>query len=219
MILLFAVLVGLVVGFASGGSLAGFGRVRLRALPLLFAGLAVQFAIFTQIAGRSAVIHRYGPYIHIATLLLTWFVMTRNVHVPGMKIIALGAALNLLVIIANGGFMPSPASALTDAGKIGKMEAKAAKGDRAVLSNSTVAADDAALLWDRDTPLLILGDIFAVPRGWPLANVFSIGDVLIGLGASVAIVRVMRTRAEDEDADAAAPELRETAAAAGDPLA
>ena len=24
-----------------------------------------------------------------------------------------------------------------------------------------------------------LGDVFAIPRGWPLANVFSIGDVVI----------------------------------------
>lgn len=207
MILLFAVFIGLVVGFASGGSLAGFGRVRLRRIALLFVAIFVQLAIFTQLAGRSAFIHSYGPYIHIATLLLTLFVMTRNFHVPGMKLIALGATLNLLVIVANGGFMPSPTSALTESGKIGKMEAKAAKGDTSVLSNSTVAADDASLLWDRDTPLLILGDIFAVPRGWPLANVFSIGDVLIGLGASIAIVRVMRTRSEDEDA--AAPELRE----------
>ena len=39
-----------------------------------------------------------------------------------------------------------------------------------------------------------LGDVFWIPSGWPLANVFSIGDVLIALGVVVAIVFAMRGR-------------------------
>jgi hypothetical protein len=35
-----------------------------------------------------------------------------------------------------------------------------------------------------DPRLLFLGDIFAVPAGWPLANVFSIGDVMIVVGGT-----------------------------------
>ena len=41
-------------------------------------------------------------------------------------------------------------------------------------SNSVLAGADA--------PLLFLGDIFVLPRPFPLANVFSIGDVLIAEG-------------------------------------
>ncbi len=33
------------------------------------------------------------------------------------------------------------------------------------------------------TALPFLGDVFALPRPIPLANVFSVGDVLIGVGA------------------------------------
>ncbi len=39
-----------------------------------------------------------------------------------------------------------------------------------------------------------LGDIFVLPRPLPLANVFSIGDVLIGLGGALFILRTMHVR-------------------------
>lgn len=196
MFLLIAVLVGLAVGFASGGSLAGFKTLRLRTLPLLFISLLIQVAIFTPIAGRYVFIHRIGPYIYIVMLLLALFFMLRNAHIPGMKIVALGAALNLLVIIANGGFMPSPESRLTEAGSIDKVRPPA-DVERPVLSNSKAVSDGSALIWDADAPLLALGDIFVIPEGWPLANVFSIGDTLIGLGACVVIVRAMHLRRDE----------------------
>ncbi|MGO9207292.1 MAG: DUF5317 family protein, partial [Candidatus Limnocylindrales bacterium] len=37
-----------------------------------------------------------------------------------------------------------------------------------------------------------LGDVFALPAGVPLANVFSVGDVLIALGIVLVIVAAMR---------------------------
>jgi hypothetical protein len=37
-----------------------------------------------------------------------------------------------------------------------------------------------------------LGDIFVFPRPLPLANVFSVGDLLIAVGAVVFLVRQMR---------------------------
>jgi hypothetical protein len=42
--------------------------------------------------------------------------------------------------------------------------------------------------------LFPLTDIFAMPAWVPLANVFSIGDVLIGVGAAVAVLAVMHGR-------------------------
>ena len=40
-----------------------------------------------------------------------------------------------------------------------------------------------------------LTDIFAMPTWIPLANVFSIGDALIGVGAAIAVVAAMHGRA------------------------
>ena len=44
-----------------------------------------------------------------------------------------------------------------------------------------------------------LTDIFALPAWLPLHNVFSIGDVLIGVGVAVVIVVGMRRGAADPD--------------------
>ena len=205
MILVTSVLAGLLIGFARGGNFAAFKTLRLRWLPLLFVAVFTQIAIFTYVAGQRGFAHDYGPYIHIATLLATLFVMSRNLHIPGMKIIMLGAALNALVIIINGGFMPSPEARLAEAGKLVKVDKAESGRNDAVLSNSKTVPNGTGLFVDGDAPLLVLGDIFAVPKGWPFANVFSVGDVLIGVGAGVAIVRVMYAGREVR-----AAELRET---------
>jgi hypothetical protein len=40
-----------------------------------------------------------------------------------------------------------------------------------------------------------LTDQFAMPAWMPMANIFSVGDVLIGVGVAIAIVAVTRGRA------------------------
>jgi hypothetical protein len=92
-----------------------------------------------------------------------------------MAIVALGAALNLAAISANGGAMPADPAALALAGLDGP-------GSH---TNSVVLAEPA---------LRPLTDIFAIPAAWPLANVFSVGDVLIGVGIVAVIALAMRAR-------------------------
>ena len=48
--------------------------------------------------------------------------------------------------------------------------------------------------------LWFLGDVFAIPASWPLANVFSVGDVLIALGAAWAILATARRSARERRA-------------------
>lgn len=197
MVLLVAIVVSLIIGFATGGSLDGVRRVgRIRYLPLLILALLVQFVIFTPWIGREPWVHDYGVYLHIATILTTLFVMTRNFNIPGMPVIALGAALNALVIVANGGYMPSPEGALREAGQYADVEVT--EQERATddysFSNSTVQNDD--------TNLRLLGDVIPIPDELPLANVVSLGDIVIDIGAVIAIIRVMHYgRARDDDED------------------
>jgi hypothetical protein len=55
-----------------------------------------------------------------------------------------------------------------------------------IFSNSVVAGSSAAFPF--------LGDTMVLPRPLPFANVFSIGDVLIGLGGASFLVRSMGRR-------------------------
>jgi hypothetical protein len=90
--------------------------------------------------------------------------------------------------------MPASGAALEASGKAAPL----------LYSNSSLAPDPA--LWP-------LTDIFALPSGLPLANVFSVGDILIGLGVALAIVLAMRRPAVP--APAATPEAVMTVEPAG----
>jgi hypothetical protein len=119
----------------------------------------------------------WGPTLYVLSTLAVFAALLRNLSLPGLPVVALGAALNLLVIIANGGQMPSdPAAwqALTGAAAVPTDD----------FSNSALMGPGTALPW--------LGDVFVLPRPIPLANVFSLGDVLIAVGIAWCVARSMR---------------------------
>jgi hypothetical protein len=173
MFILYAIPVGIVAGYLLGGRLEGLGSVRLRWAPLAMVGLAVQVALFSD--PLAEVVGDAGPPIYVASTAIVLVAVLRNLDISGVVIIALGACSNLVAIIANGGYMPANADALASIGGV-------APG----FSNSSVVSDPA---------LGPLTDIFAIPAWVPLSNVFSIGDVLIGIGVAVTIVIAMRARA------------------------
>ena len=171
MFLLYAVAIGLVAGLLLGGRLAGLGTLQLRWSALALAGLLFQVVLFTDAV--AARVGDLGPALYVGSTVAVLAAILRNVRIPGMVLVAAGALCNLAAILANGGYMPAGASALAALGK----------AEPTLYSNSSVVPDPA--LW-------FLTDIFALPRGLPGANVFSVGDVLIGLGIVVVMVVAMR---------------------------
>ena len=93
--------------------------------------------------------------------------MWANRGIPGILLVAAGAASNGITIALNGGVLPASPGAVAAAG----IDTHAAFANSAVISHPT-------LLW--------LGDVFAWPAPLPLANTFSVGDALIALGILVA---------------------------------
>ena len=171
MFLLYAIVIGLVVGFLVGGRLSGLGTLEFRWAPLAILGLAIQIALFSgPVSDR---VGDLGPWIYVASTALVLIVVLRNLRITGLPIVALGAASNLIAIAANGGYMPASPGAAEAAGR----------GAATTYSNSAIT--DGAVL----PPLT---DIFALPQWMPLHNVFSIGDVLIAVGVVVAIATAMR---------------------------
>lgn len=173
MFILYAVVVGLVLGVLLRGSPARLGDLRFRWAPLILIGTAIQVALFSEPV--SARVGALGPGIYVGSTALVLAAVVRNVRIRGLWIVALGAASNLAAIVANGGFMPTTTAAL------GSHAASAGGG----YSNSIVLANPA---------LAPLTDIFALPAWLPAGNVFSIGDVLIGAGIVAVIVVQMRRR-------------------------
>lgn len=172
MLILYAVPIGVVLGFLVGGRLDRLGTLRFQWAWLAVGGLIVQILLFSPPA-TDVIDADVGAAIYVASTAAVIVAVLRNLRLPGMPFVWLGAATNLAAVIANGGIMPTTAEALATAGL------EPIDG----LSNSAVIANPA---------LGPLTDIFALPAWFPLANVFSIGDVLIGVGIVIVIAIGMR---------------------------
>ena len=188
MFILYAVLAGLVVGLLTGGSPARLGELRLAWAPLIAVGMGVQVLLFSTPVGDG--LGPAAPIVYIASNLAVLAAVWRNLSIPGLPLVFVGGAANLLAICANGGYMPVSPDAL------------AALGRKAQEGYSNARQLDGVVLWP-------LTDLFAMPTWLPMANIFSIGDALIGVGAAMAIVAAMHGRG------AAAP--RPVASAGGEP--
>jgi Family of unknown function (DUF5317) len=169
---LYAIPIGIALGFLMGGRLDRLGELRFEWGWLAIAGLAVQVVLFSGLVG-GAVGRGVGEAIYVASTGAVLVAVWRNLSVPGLPLVAIGAISNLIAIVANEGIMPTTHAALAAAGL------SAEDG----FSNSAVVADPAV------APLT---DIFAMPPWLPFANVFSVGDVLIGLGIVLVIALGMR---------------------------
>jgi hypothetical protein len=162
--------------------------LRLRWPAAILGGLLAQVILFADPVAER--VGDLGPLLYVASTLLVVAAMLRNWSVPGIPIVVAGSACNLAAVLANGGYMPASPSALAASGKAAPV----------IYSNSSLVPDPA--LWP-------LTDIFALPSWMPLANVFSVGDVLIGVGIALIIVIHMRRPV------AAAPEMATAAGADG----
>src|SRR4051812_13759514 len=157
----------------AGGRLARIGDVRFRRTWAGIAALLVQTAIL-----------RVFPHadpgllagLHLTSYGLLFYFLAANFDVPGLLLIGLGGALNALAIAANDGVMPARPAALDLAG--------IAQAPGQFVNSGAVS----------EPKLWFFGDVFALPHGWPLANVFSIGDVLLVLGAFVLLHRLSGSR-------------------------
>ena len=173
MFILYAVVAGLVLGLLSGGRPAALADLRLRWAPAIAIGMAVQLALFSSPLGDAA--GDAAPWIYAASNVLVLGAVAVNLAIPGLPLVLLGGLANAVAIIANGGYMPVSADALQAMGR----------SEASVYSNSRLLAE----------PVLgPLTDIFAMPTWLPTANVFSLGDVLIGVGIAMAIALGMHGR-------------------------
>jgi hypothetical protein len=164
---------GFVGGLLFGGAPAALGEVRLRWWALALGGLLFQVGLFAP--PIAAVVGDLGPPLYVASTLAVLATLLRNLGQRWFPLIALGAGLNLLAIVANGGVMPADPAALAAAGLL----------DRSGAAFSNTAAMPGAAF-------AFLGDNFATPSWLPFANVLSIGDLLIGLGAAAWLATTMR---------------------------
>ena len=105
MLLLYSIAVGLIAGRLLGGRLRNLERIRFVWWQLALAGLFVQLLLFADPIQER--VGAEGPVIYVFSTLMVMAALLRNLRLPGLAVIAVGAMLNLIPVVLNGGFMPS----------------------------------------------------------------------------------------------------------------
>jgi hypothetical protein len=165
--LLPSILLGVAFALLLGGKPSRILHVEFRHGWAVFLALGLQLVLFT--GARELFPTALLEPIHFGTyILLFWFAFANFRNLLLLPLF-LGMALNAIAILSNGGRMPVNQEAWESTGL--------ATGPH---SNVAVGADR----------LAFLGDIFALPRELPMVNVFSIGDLLLGIGTVLLIVTV-----------------------------
>jgi predicted MFS family arabinose efflux permease len=169
MLLLFFLLAAIVTVPLTGGSLRALADLRFRHTWLLVAALGTQVWLIARPGPQTILLTTLELGAYPLGVAFLWV----NRDIPGFKVIALGAAMNFAAIAANGGIMPAADHAVALAG----------------------LPTDWGGLYANSAPiphpsLLVLGDIFAVPSSLPYANVFSIGDLVVVIGAGIGVHRI-----------------------------
>jgi hypothetical protein len=101
-----------------------------------------------------------------------------NHHLPGAKLFALGIALNVLVMLANGGWMPVTPETY-----------HFVRPDRPVVEQTRPGNSKNIILPQSETNLWILSDIIRVSLPWR-RNAMSLGDALLIVGVAQFIFQV-----------------------------
>lgn len=179
-----AVVVGLALGFLTGGRLDHLAERRFRLPGVLVAGLVVQGV--SGWFGDAPIV----PLVLLSYVLFVAF-CAANLAVIGMPIVLLGLSLNFLTIAVNGG-MPVQRSAVVAAGIAEWHEV-----DRLELH-------DKRHLERPDDDLMVISDIIPVPV---LHEVLSFGDLVMSVGVADVLFRLLKPRSgarfkTDDDDDA-----------------
>lgn len=174
MILLFALLTGLLVGIGwARWHNTPYQAPALQSVWLAFVAFLPQLVIAYVPATRYLLPDRLAAIgLSVSLVLFAGFAWL-NRRLSGMSVLLVGLMLNLVVMLANGGWMPiapQTASQLVNTDVLKFLSLGSRFGQKDIL------------LPPWNTNLEFLADRFLLPAWFPYRVAFSLGDILIGIG-------------------------------------
>jgi len=173
MLLLWSLVLGVFVGFIRGGTIAGLDQLEIRHLWLVPLALVIQAQIlFYPMLFQGNLFLPWAPEIfHFFSYLVLAVFVGLNWKLWQIPFMGTGMTLNVIVIAANGGYMPSSVASLIRSGDFKTayyLTHQKTYGNVIMMSDSTV--------------LDFLGDWLYLPNWFPFSTAFSLGDVIIAIG-------------------------------------
>lgn len=179
-VMFFAILIGIIVSY-SNGSRPSFDNIKFENSWMLLPAVALQIlSSISEVRG-----YKFGTFITLIVngtiFCLVFLVIWLNRRYVGLWFIGLGALLNALVMLFNGGRMPVDMSLLGNEAYMTKALDLMLKG-----------ADNKHVALDAATKIPFLADIISVPGfiglGMP---VISIGDIIVAVGLFLLCLQFM----------------------------
>ncbi len=149
------------------------GGWKLAGIVILY---ILQATLVTYASGKTNLQMLILAFSHIGLMIL----LLQNRHIPGVKLVLLSAFLNIVVVLANGGFMPVTPEIHNNF--VHPERPPAEVGVRPPNSKNVILDKENTNLW-------LLSDIIRITVPWRRTAI-SIGDVLLVVGAAQFIFQV-----------------------------
>ena len=174
----YAVLVGLIAGLLrAAGRRHSFGLPTLQSIWLVYVALLPQTALFFASPLREQAPDWSAAVVLVASQLLLLLFAWHNRRHAAFWLLGAGLFLNFLVIVLNGGLMP-----------ISPQTVQAVRPDISIDTYQLyqrLGTTKDVLLPAEEIWLPWLSDRFVSPQAFPQRFAYSVGDVIIGLGALI----------------------------------
>jgi hypothetical protein len=184
MILTLAVILGLIASAVRHRSKTAsqIASIPLHAPWLALVALALQVPLLRAPFSPTQQVMAAKALFLLSHLLLLIFVWL-NRRLVGIQIVGLGVLCNLIVILANGGFMPITPQTLVRINPGSTL-------DQWTVGFHYGGSKD-VILAQQDTTLWVLSDTLVLPPPFPWPAAFSVGDLLIAVGIIVLLQGTM----------------------------
>jgi len=175
MILSMAVALGLIASLARHRSrtVEQIAAISLCSAWLALLALVLQWPLLRAPSGWPQQVQVQQVLFVFSHLLLLIFVW-RNRRLASMRLMGLGLLLNLVVIVANGGWMPITPETLM------RINPGSALADWPPGVHYGYSKD--LILMHQETILGMLSDIIVLPPPFPWPTAFSLGDLIVAAG-------------------------------------
>lgn len=175
------VITALILGWILKGKFGRLADVKIYYGWMIFVPVAMNLlARWANFAGVFEPSSWVFGLVQVVQFVVFLVVAIANRRIPGVNLVYAGLAVNLIAILANGGYMPVSGSAV--AAMVGQEN----------LQKALSACGVRHLPMDASTRLKFLCDVIAAHRPFCVfPTIYSVGDIVSSLGVLIAIVAIM----------------------------